>query len=880
MKFWRRLTSVGRRKRFEAEMAEEMRLHLELQAERNRAAGMSAEEAGYAAQRQFGNVGSLQERVREAKGWLGRENLRKDVQLAARRLAKTPAFSALAVITLAVGIGFVTAVFSLLDAMWLRPLPFADAPALVHLRRSTPQNADGAFTPTDYLELKRNEASFGIFAGYVGLEVSLAEPGPPAELVGAMRVAADYFNVLGMSAEMGRTFLPDEEVHGRHRVVVISHAFWQGRFGGAADVLGRTVRVDGEAREIVGVLPKWDGDLRLNRETGLFLPLAFTEQERGSRTEAWVNILGRRADNLSEAQGRQWVSALGQRLMAESPAENAGGEWRCLPLAEALGNPTGRMIVTMLLGLAGCVLLIACSNLANLLLARTIGRAHELGVRAALGASRLQLIRPLVVEALLLSLTGGALALPVSLAALRWLSDQSLANGGPPMSPPLDGRVLSFALGTSVFTALFFAVAPALFAVRVDVNDALKRGARGTTASRTQHRWRQLLIIGQFAMAMILVTGAGLLARGADNFIRLRAGWDSGAIAQGYVELPKASYPGAEDIRAFDRQLLERIARLPGVEAASLSYGLPFDGPFGPRPYLVEGREPPVKGQEPVATYNGVTADYFAVTRIRLLQGRAFNAQDTAVSPRVVIISESMARSLFPKESAIGRRLAVAGADKTEWAEIVGVVADVRSFSVYQPSIPFQTYHPLTEEPWLRVRFAVRATGVPAETLLAALGTTLAGLSPELPVRELMTADGSIERYAFDLTLLRNILGAFALVGVGLAATGIFGVIARNVAQRRGEIGIRMALGANVRDIVSMILRSGLRLTTIGGLLGVLGAIALSHLVAMIMPELQTNGTVVLGAALLLLTLVALVACYLPARAAAKIDPVIALRSE
>jgi predicted permease len=360
----------------------------------------------------------------------------------------------------------------------------------------------------------------------------------------------------------------------------------------------------------------------------------------------------------------------------------------------------------------------------------------------------------------------------------------------------------------------------------------------------------------------------------------MQVGWDSSAIAQGSFELTKTKYPGRDQILAFDHEVVERLAQLPGVQAASLSYGLPYDGPFGPRAYLVEGRDRPAEGQEPVATFNGVTDDYFAVAGIHLLRGRAFNAADFAASRKVVIVNESMARALFPNEDAIGRRLAVAGNEKQEWAELVGVVADVRTLAVYRRPIPFQIYHPLAEEPWPNVRFAVRTAGIAPESAVPSLRGAIAGLDPDLPLRELMTAEATIERHGFELTMLRNILGTFSLLGLGLAAMGIYGVLARNVAQRCGEIGIRMALGANVADVVRMVLGSGVRLAAIGTGLGVVGACGLAGLIAGIMPSLKTDNGLVLGVSTGVLLSIALVACWLPARGAARIDPMNALRCE
>lgn len=879
MKFLRKIHALLRRRRFEAEMAEEMRLHLELLAERERAAGRSAAEARFTAQRRFGHLASIQERARDVRRWAWLERWLKDLRFAARNLRRSPGFTVAAVVTLALGIGLNTAAFSLLNSLWLRPLPFDHPDQLVRLRRSTPADPNGGFAPGDYLELRRDEAPFGRFAAFSDQSVSLAEPGQPAERVDLRSVAADYFDLLGIRPELGRGFLPEEEDCGRHRVVVLSHALWEDRFARSPGAIGRTIRIDGEEYEIVGVLPPRASDDRLIRQTALFRPLAFTAAERMSHGNPSVDIIGRRSAGLTEAQGREFVATVGRRLAVAFPRENGGSAWRCEDLLGSTGNASGKAIVAMLLGLTGCVLLIACSNLANLLLARTIGRVRELAVRAALGASRGHLIRPLALEALMLAALGGGAALAVALRATSWLSDQSVASGGAPMHFPLDWRVLGFAVGASVFTALFFGVAPAYYATRFDLNDALKRGAHSTTASRGHSRLRQALAIAQFAIALPLVAGAGFFARGAANFLREHVGWDPRQLAHGAFRLPASHYPGTGEILAFDRQVLAGLRRLPGVQSASLSYGMP-DWPLGPRGYLVAGRERPARGTEPAASYNGVMGDYFAATGIRLLRGRVFTAADSATGPRVIIINESMASALFPGEDPLGQHLAPAGTEKPEWAEIVGVVADVGSMAVYRRAIPFQTYHPFAQEPWRDVRIAVRTASVAPASVLPSLRAVVTGLDPDLPVSQLMTVDAMLEHSAFELTMMRNMLGTFALLGLALAALGIYGVLARTVAQRTGEIGIRVALGAEPAGVVRMILGSGLRVALIGAGLGILGACALSRLVAAIMPSLQTNGGLVLGVSAAMLVLVSLAACWLPARRAARVDPLVALRAE
>ncbi len=804
----------------------------------------------------------------------------KDFSFAVRALLRTPGFTLTAIVTLALGIGLNTAMFSLINSVLLRPLPFAESGQLVRLRRATPENDRGGLSPADYLALKRAEAEFGQFAAYDDARVSVSEPGQSPELRHALRASADYFNVLQLQPELGRFFRPAEETPGNHRVAVISHALWVDRFAAAPDVLGRVLRIDGEPHEIVGVLPASADDGRVIRQVQVFRPLSFTDAERAARGNAWLNVIGRRHPSLTAAQGDAWIAAFGSHLAADFLQENAHATWHVENLLGSTGNRSGRVIMGMLLGLSGFVLLIACSNLANFLLARTISRAHELAVRAALGASRLRLLRPLFFESLLLALAGGVGALLVAEWSGRWLSAHSVENDGSPMTFPLDWRVLGFALAVSLATALFFGLVPALFATRLDVNHALKSGARGSTASRGHRRLRSLLVVGQFSLAMTLLAGAGFFIRGADNLLAQHFGWYADHVVLGGLDLPKSTYASPSQIVAFHQRALEKLASLPGTESASLSYLLPATGLAGPRRYVIEGRPTPPAGQEPSASYNGISPDYFAVTGTRLLSGRAFTRKDTATSEKVVLINETMARVLFPGANPLGQRLARADLPQREWAEIVGVVADVIPVGVYRQPIPFQVYHPFVQEPWNYATLAVRVSRLAPESTLAPIRAAIASLDPDLPVRDLMPIQTALHRAAADLDMLKQMLGAFAALGLSLAVLGIYGVIARTVAQRTGEIGIRMALGAQMVDVVRLVLGSGLRLAVIGAGLGLLGAFGLARLIRSLMPAMQTNGPVVFAASTATLAIVALLACWLPARRAARVNPLEALRAE
>ena len=803
-----------------------------------------------------------------------------DLRHAFRALYKTPGFTLIAIMTLALGIGLNTAMFSLINTILLRPVAFPEPEQLVRLYRATPEQDRGGFSVADYLDLARSGNDFGQFAAYDNATVSISGPGQPAELRDSRRVTSSYLEVLRIQPALGRAFDATEEIHGNHRVVMLSHAFWLNRFSGSADVIGQTVRIAGEPHEIIGVLPASANDTRIMREVALLCPLAFTDAQRAARNQAALNVIGRRNASVSEQQGEAFIHNFGARIAAAYPEDNAGISWRSENLRVSTGNSRGRVIMAMLLGLSSFVLLIACSNLANFFLARTISRAHELAVRTSLGASRPRLIRPFVFESLIVASAGGAGALMVSVWSTNWLSAQSVATGGSVLEFPLDWRVLGFACTVVLFTALFFGVAPALFATRVNVNQALKTGARGTTAGRGHQRLRAILVVGQFTLAMVLLAGAGFFVRGTSNLLKDHFGWDTENVVIGGVELPKATYPDGSAVIALHQRAMERLAQLPGVIAVTASYASPVSGLPGPRGYLVQGRELPVKGQEPSASFNGVYPGYFDVIGTRLVRGREFVDTDTSTSPKVVIINEAMARALFPTEDPIGQRIARADITPHQWAEIVGIAADVRSPGVYHKPVAFQVYHPFPQEPWQFVLFSVRTVGIPAESVLAPFRAAVASVDADLPVQDLRTVQASLDRVSFDLQMLEKMLGTFALLGLSLAGLGIYGVIARTVAQRTGEIGIRMALGAQVSDVVTLVLGSGLRLALLGAALGLFGAFGLSQLFTSIMPAMKTDGSLVLAAATGLLVVIALVACYLPARTASKVDPLVALRAE
>jgi predicted permease len=584
---------------------------------------------------------------------------------------------------------------------------------------------------------------------------------------------------------------------------------------------------------------------------------------------------------VTRAQAGAFIANFGRHLAREFPAANAESTWRAMPIEDTWLAKSGQSIIAMLVGLSGFVLLIACSNLANLLLARTTARAREFAVRSALGASRSQVLRPLFVESLLLAFAGGICAVFIAVWTFDWMAAASAGeNGVARMVLTLDWRVLGWAFGACLFTALAFGVAPALFVHRLQLSRTLKSGGRGTTGDRGHQLFRHSLIVGQFALAMVLLAGAALFVRGLRDLSDRHEGWESDHLVTATVVLPTSTYRGDKEITDFQRLALERLEALPGVVSASMSYDMPFFGLAEPRKYVAAGRDIPPPGREPAAAMNGVSPHYFETVGTRVLSGRTFNAGDTLTSPKVFIVNEAMARGLFGAGSPLGRRIAQAGGPTLEWGEIVGVAADVVSVYADQTTVKYQLYQPMAQEPRRFNQIAVRTAGIAPSTLVAGIRSTMMALDADLPVRRLQAADATIARATHPWHVVATILSSFAVLGLGLAALGIYGVIARTMAQRTSEFGIRIALGAQARDITRLVLASGAKLALVGSALGLLGAFGISRLIAASFPGMQTGSAAVLAGVTLLLVAIAQIAGYIPARNASRISPTEALRAE
>jgi predicted permease len=878
MKFLRQIRGLFRRRTFEAEMAEEMRLHLEQRIEENIASGMTPEDARYAARRKFGGETQFKERCREQRAFTWIDQTSRDVHYAVKQLRHSPGFTAVALLTLALGIGLNTSMFGVLNALFLRTLPYPQPGELVRVFRSSQKGQLFPHSPANFSDLRAQSRSFAAMAAFDAIDYNLAAPGQPAQRLRGLSVTGDFFAVLGMAPEIGRVFGADEDRPGHNGVVVLSHTFWQGHFGSDPAIVGRDIRLDGENVTVIGVMPRAFEEPLVWGPLDAWRPFAFDAKTLQSRGDNWLGVVGRLKPSMTIAGAEAEVSSVAAQLAKAYPMTNAQTTMTLLPLAAAGQDSTVRQLTWFTLGLAGCVLLIACVNLANLQFARNLARGRELAVRAALGATRFRLVRQSLTESLLLAAIGGALGLAIA----RWSNDalgsRLQLNGGSAVAIVLDWRVLGFAFAVAAFTGVAFGLLPAWLAARTNVNDALKQGGRSVSGSRTHHRIRHSLIVGEVALALVLLSGAGFFLRGLQRFVHRDLGWRPDHLLTASITLPGKKYATDDAQRAFYDRLERRLAALPGVERVALSLSVPLSRFNWGQRFIVEGQPEPKPGAEPRRDVNGVTLGYFDTLGIGLIQGRFFTASDLS-GPTRTVINETMAREIWPGQNPIGKRIAHPF-ERGQWQEVIGVVRDVRfPATVDRSQARFQTYRLLARESSPIFSVTVRSA-IPPEALADMLRRAVSEIDPDQSVQDILPASQVIEQGLANLRLCGALLGGFAALGPLLAAVGIYGVIAGFVVQRTEEIGLRIALGAQLRDILRMVLGQGLRFALFGAVVGLAGAAGVARVLGSIVPALPPAEGFTAGAVTVTLLAVALFACWLPAWRATKVDPMIALRSE
>jgi predicted permease len=863
-----RFASLFDKRRKDQELQDEMESHIQMHTEDNLQLGMTPEEARRQAMIKFGGMESTKEAFRDQRGLPLLETLWQDLRYGARMLRKNPGFTTVAVLTLALGIGVNTSMFSALQTMLARPLPYPDAGNLVQVFQTSPHSRrEPHHSVANFLDYRALNPDFEFVAAMDAKPFNLSEPGQPPERVQGLQVSADFFPLLGIHPALGRVFTAEEDRPGRNNVVILDYGFWLRRFVGDTNIIGRVIRLDGESVTVVGVMPSRFHDVQLMGPAYLWCPIAFTDAQRNDRGNHFLKCIARLKPGLSLKHAQSATDMLAVRLSHDHVEYSVSG-MSLVPLAESSLPPNARRIVWSIMALAGFVLLIACANLANLQFARTAMRGRELAVRGALGAPRGRVLRQLLVESLLLAFIGGLLGVVMAFWSNELLSSQFIVDGQTVLSLHLNLGVLGFALSASTISGLAFGLMPAWLASRCDVNEVLKQGSRGATGDRSQHRMQHSLVVVEMALALVLLTGAGLAVSGLRSFAQMDPGWRVDGITVGYLTLPESKYGNGNLLRNFADRLEEKLAAFPGVERVGLGWTLPvrhFNGTSG---FTIDGRPKSQEGSAPERFINGVTPGYFRALGMKLVAGRDFTAADTTNRPAVVMINETMARTFWPTNSAIGELI--------DGQEIVGVVNNVKfPANPEESTTPYQTYCPFAQSPRGSLAVAVRGI-VTAEMLRRAV----AEVDPDQPVGDPGTARADIRKTMDNWAVGGRILSSFGLLGLSLAGLGIYGVISGFVARRTGEIGVRMALGAQLRDVLWLVLGKGLRLALIGTAIGLVGAFGVTRLLASVLPQLPASNLLVTLFMAALLTAIAVVACWVPARRAARVDPMVTLRNE
>jgi putative ABC transport system permease protein len=802
----------------------------------------------------------------------------QDLRYAARMLRKSPALTGVAVITLALGIGANTAIFSVVDAVLIRPLPFKQPDRLVKV---WPQRAHTSVSKAEVAEIREHSQSLADLAAYSGWSFTLTGGDQPAKLSGA-RTTASFFSLLGADAELGRTFLPDEDQPGRCQVALLSHDLWQSRFGSDATIIGQTITIDGQDHTVVGVLrPDFkfpDNQFpRFNLE--LIVPAPLDPSDRNDYTAGYLNVVGRLQPGVTPEQAQSEVTAIVRpaRVKLGRGASDAYGlQASVRPLQEEMTGDT-RATLLILLGAVSFVLLIACANVANLLLARVTTRKREIAIRTAMGASRARVIRQLLTESLMLAAAGGAAGVLLAL----WGID--LLAGLLPSEVPrlnvigLNGGVLGFSLGISLATGLLFGMAPALQASKPDLQAALKEGGK-TATTGAGRRLRSLLVVAEVALCLMLVIGAGLLIR---SFWRLRQ-VDPGFTAQNVLSLqvapPATAYADGPRKRAFYHQVMERIAALPGVKAVGGNHLLPMGGSNWNPDLRVEDHPLPEGAALPSVDWRLVTPGYFEAMRIRLVRGRYFTDRDGDTAPHVAIVNQTLAEAYWPDQDPIGKRIR-GGFEGKEWVPIVGVVGDVKEQGLDTPT-HLEMYRPYEQATFISALTVMVETEAEPAGLAAAIRGEVWAIDKDVPIANIQPLARVVSESLARRRATMLLLAVFAGVALLLASVGIYGVVAYGVAQRTQEIGIRMALGASSRDVLRLVIGQGMRLIFAGVALGLGGAWATTRALESLLFGTSATDGLTFAAVASLLALVALLACYVPARRATRVDPMVALRYE
>ncbi len=870
----RRWRALIHKDELEHELDEEMQFHLERDIEQKVRNGMTPEDARYAALKSFDRFEQSKEECRSARGVGLVEDILRDISYSVRVLLKNYAFTIVVILTLALGIGANTAIFSFANGILLRPLPYPQSDRLAVLDETALKRGIDSMSVSfpNVLDWREQNKVFEDIGVYYGTSrFSLTGAGEPIEVRGTY-ISHGLLEILRVSPQLGRTFTANEDRPEEDTVVILGHDLWQRNFGGDPNIVGRKITLSNRARTVIGVMPR---GFRFPEISELWVPLALTTKEF-TRTDHGLNAIARLKDGVSFTEAQAEMHNIAARIEQQNPVTNEGLGVKVTSLHENLSGDY-REALLILLGVVGFVLLVACVNVANLMLARATARQKEFALRAALGAGRWRIMRQLLVESLLLAVVGGAVGFALSLWALHLLLTAIPIQLPFWMDFGIDLRVLGFTIAITLLTGIIFGGIPALQTSRVNLNDTLKEGGRGSAGVRA--RARNLLVVTEIALSLILLVGAGLMIQSLLRLQRVNIGLNAQNVLTATVILPRAKYSEGEQRATFFKQLVERVRSLPGVQAASATGTLPLSGGNWGRSLTVEGYPVLPVGQAPMIQHTVVTPGYFRTMGISLLAGRDFTEADAKGSPDVTIIDERLAREYWPNDTPIGKRIRFGPPEDNEpWHTVIGVVSAVRHQRM-QEETRKSVYLPHLKIPVTGMSLVARTSSDPKD-FVAAIRREVVQLDPDLPVSEIATMEEVVAESIWQPRLYATLFTVFAGGALILALIGIYGVMAFLVQTRTHEIGVRMALGASARDVFKLIVGRGMKLTVIGVVVGVGGAIALTRLMHGLLFNTSATDPVTFVLISVVLSLAAFFACYIPARRAAKVDPLVALRYE
>jgi len=815
--------------------------------------------------------------------------LLQDFKYGVRILLKHPLVTAIAIVTLALGIGANTAIFSVVNAVLLNPLPFREPDRVVALWESVPNQGRSRVTPANFHDWKKQNTVFEDVAAFGRNSLTLTGDGEPEQLVGA-RVSSGYFAVIGVEPIIGRAFTAEEHELGKGHVVILGNALWQRRYGGDRNIINRNITLDNTLYTVVGVMPRGlypvsplnPGRITFDeQEQNFWLPMSFTAEWAAARSAHVLGVVARLKQGVSKSQATAEMNAIGARLEKEYPANRGEGILVSPFMDEVVGNV--RPALLTLLGAVGVVLLIACANVAGLLLAQHAGRSKEIAIRAALGAGRRRLVRQFFIEGLLLSLLGTVAGLALASLGLKVLL-QFVPAGVPRLAQvSLNWRVLGFTILIALGTCLIFGLIPALETSRLDLNSALEHSGRTSGPGASKLRFRQLLVVFQISMAVMLVIGAGLLVKSFWLLQRVDPGFESEHVLSAGLTLTISKYSEPEQINNFHKQLLERVSAIPGVKHATIAYDHPLTSNWIDS-FQVEGRVLPADSRSQSANFVPIGPEYFDTVGLKLAGGRRFTPLDDENHPGVVLVNESFVKQYFPNENALGQKMRL-GPPGRIWRnkkltsfEVVGVVRDVKLAGLEAPSEPAY-YIPASQAPLEDMTILVRTTTDPL-SIVGALRQAVWSIDPNQPIANISTLEKVVDDSVAPRRLNMLLMGLFGGLAMLLSAVGIYGLLSHAVTQRTQEMGIRMALGAQVNDVLKLVLKQGMMLVVMGEIIGLVGALALTRLIRGLLFGVTPNDATTFVVVAAVLGIVALLACYFPARRATKVDPLIALRYE